>query len=371
MEDKIKRESSGVYLVRKAQDAGGYEERMLRGICAEALLTPTIVYEEEQRCCSYDITSYVRLEEALQNRRLGYRQMISLVAQLEDILRLLERYMLNEQSVSLKREDLYVTTESTSDADLKLCVLAGGGRAGQELGRQLRELVELLLLHADETDPETSALAMAWLHVIYEDHFGIRDLLQAARIERQQRTRDTAGDPEADGNGSNQMGYLAGVEWNAKDGYSGNMPEGWDRTDLSAAEPIAEAERIRYRLDGSDAEMPEPAPEKQGISEGGFFRKKTKKAEPPESESAWEMERFPDLQKGEAAETEEKTSPWLRMVCALLAATAALSFLYLFRGAGLLRKLLPLYLIFCAGVIIATVLSVILAHARRRSAMRV
>jgi len=151
----------------------GYEYQMLLENKVEGLLPFSVMQTDEKIRFYYEITSRQPLDRLLEGRNISAEEIRLLVFGIAGVLNQLDRFLLNESSILLQPEYIYVEPDCFR---LWLCVVPGLNLAfSQEYGK----LLEYLLGHVDHQDKDCVILAYGLYQETKKENYGINDILNS------------------------------------------------------------------------------------------------------------------------------------------------------------------------------------------------
>lgn len=181
-EVEFRREMNRNYMVLKP-GLGKNEEYTAR-MLTENRIPGFLPFREKQvdgeRWFYYDVTSRQPLERILEHRNLRGKELERLAADLLFSLKQAERYLLDENSMDLTPEMIYVDLDSFQ---CSFCLVPGSRR---DFSQGFRELSQYLLDHVDHRDGEAVVLAFAIFRESRKENFGLEEIgkcLEKARAE--------------------------------------------------------------------------------------------------------------------------------------------------------------------------------------------
>lgn len=121
----------------------------------------------------YDISGFVPLSEALENRTLSASEITAVLIRIGNAILLLESHLLGDENLLLSPDRIYVRP------DVMEPVFCPSLSAEESFEERLRPLVSELFLHADTEDPPTLKLASELLKISLRKHYRMHDLLEA------------------------------------------------------------------------------------------------------------------------------------------------------------------------------------------------
>lgn len=150
----------------------GYESQIMLANPIEGLLPFSIMQTDEQIRLFYEITSRQPLDRLLEGRNITAGEIRKLVFGIAAVLNQLDRFLLNESSILLQPQYIYMEPDSFR---LRLCLIPGLNRSfPMEYGR----LLEYLLGHVDHQDQECVVLAYGLYQETRKENYGIEDILK-------------------------------------------------------------------------------------------------------------------------------------------------------------------------------------------------
>lgn len=160
------------YMVIRPETTGNekYTLRMLGGNTIQGLLPFHEKYVDGNRWYYYDITSRQPLDRVLQHRMIFGNELRTLMADLLQMVRQLERYLLDEGQVCLQPEFIYVDPSSFKS---EFCLIPGAHR---EFSMELCELSQYLLDHVNQRDGDAVVLAFSVFKECRKLNFGMEDI---------------------------------------------------------------------------------------------------------------------------------------------------------------------------------------------------
>ena len=231
MNISYQREMKRNYLIVEAeeQEEIPFEQKMLEQNQIDGLLHFQVRKKDMETRFFYEITSKQPLFRLLEGQAVRAGQIRALVFGIAYALDHMEPYLLNENSVLLTPEYLYVEPESLK---VWLCLIPGLER---DFPEDYSRLLEYLLGKVDHKDKETVVLAYGLYQETRKENYGMGDIL---RLAEQKIDAGSLG-VELDAEQSEED-----VSWqNPWSGGAGAGEEGW----RSAEEPYA------FRRDGGKA----------------------------------------------------------------------------------------------------------------------
>ena len=181
-EVEFRREMNRNYMVLKP-GPGKNEEYTVR-MLTENRIPGFLPFREKQvdgeRWFYYDVTSRQPLGRILEHRNLRGKELERLAADLLFSLKQTERYLLDEKSMDLTPEMIYVDPDSFQ---CSFCLVPGGI---WDFSHGFRELSQYLLDHVDHRDGEAVVLAFAIFRESRKENFGLEEIgkcLEKARAE--------------------------------------------------------------------------------------------------------------------------------------------------------------------------------------------
>ena len=207
-----------------------------------------------ERWFYYDVTSRQPLGRILEHRNLRGKELERLAADLLFSLKQTERYLLDEKSMDLTPEMIYVDPD---DLKANFCLLPGSGSQFEE---SFRKLARYILDHVDHTDGDAVVLAFALFRAGEKENLGIRDLEKCLRAGERDGKEDIFGENtgkeklyEAERKMVREYGTGAAGELPRHQGEKQNGSEGKYRyseikkTDLSGeTEELAEEKGLKH-----------------------------------------------------------------------------------------------------------------------------
>ena len=159
-----------------------------------------------ERWFYYDVTSRQPLGRILEHRNLRGKELERLAADLLFSLKQTERYLLDEKSMDLTPEMIYVDPDSFQ---CSFCLVPGGR---WDFSQGFRELSQYLLDHVDHRDGEAVVLAFAIFRESRKENFGLEEIgkcLEKARAESEAGKNGEAEEKEVS---RNRTGGQTGTE---------------------------------------------------------------------------------------------------------------------------------------------------------------
>lgn len=176
MNISYQREMKRNYLIVEAevQDEIPFEQKMLEQNQIDGLLHFQVRKKDMETRFFYEITSKQPLFRLLEGQAVRARQIRALVFGIAQALDHMEPYLLNENSVLLTPEYLYVEPESLK---VWLCLIPGLER---DLTEDYSRLLEYLLGKVDHKDKESVVLAYGLYQETRKENYGMGDILRLA-----------------------------------------------------------------------------------------------------------------------------------------------------------------------------------------------
>ena len=197
----IKGDVMSRHLLMPAPDECDYEYRMLASVAEGSLITPMIVFEEGQKCLSYDITGLRKFGEVFSECSLRSPGICGLILQINRALELLEKYLLCEQNLVLDEENIFVDQEQ----QLKFCVHP---QVPESFGSRMHDFLGFVLVRTDRDDPGSLKLAAELFSETYSGEFRLCDLTRLMLEARKDSHDIKAAEPDE---------YEPAATWTAED----------------------------------------------------------------------------------------------------------------------------------------------------------
>lgn len=184
-EIEFKREMNRNYLIMKPESGRNekYAVRMLIGNRIPGFLPFHEKQVDGELRYYYDVTSKQPLERILEYRNLTGTELERLLADLLSALRQLERFLLDESSMSLKPELIYVEPDSFKSC---FCLIPGHY---EDFSESFGGLAQYLLDHVNHRDGDAVVLAFSVFRESRKENMGIED------IEKCLGRKEAAADP--------------------------------------------------------------------------------------------------------------------------------------------------------------------------------
>ena len=145
MNRRIKGDALGRYMLTPAPEDCGFEYGMLISVDENSLITPSVVFEDGQKCLSYDITGLRDLEEAFSGKVFQRPEICGIVLQINRAIELLDKYLLCEQNLVIDERSIY----ADQNMQLRFCIHP---LVEESFDVQLRTFLGFLLIHTDFDD---------------------------------------------------------------------------------------------------------------------------------------------------------------------------------------------------------------------------
>lgn len=206
MNISYQREMKRNYLIVEAeeQDEIPFEQKMLEQNQIDGLLHFQVRKKDMETRFFYEITSKQPLFRLLEGQAVRAGQIRALVFGIAQALDHMEPYLLNENSVLLTPEYLYVEPESLK---VWLCLIPGLER---DFPEDYSRLLEYLLGKVDHKDKETVVLAYGLYQETRKENYGMGDILRLAEQKIDVNSVDRETDAEQMQDFGIQQGYS---EW--------------------------------------------------------------------------------------------------------------------------------------------------------------
>ena len=221
MNISYQREMKRNYLIVEAeeQEEIPFEQKMLEQNQIDGLLHFQVRKKDMETRFFYEITSKQPLFRLLEGQAVRAGQIRALVFGIAHALDHMEPYLLNENSVLLTPEYLYVEPESLK---VWLCLIPGLER---DFPEDYSRLLEYLLGKVDHKDKETVVLAYGLYQETRKENYGMGDILRLAEQKIDVNSVERETDAEQMQNFGIQQGYS---EWrNAGEREDRNESESW------------------------------------------------------------------------------------------------------------------------------------------------
>ena len=172
MTSRIENVSGGKYLyIQQEADDNGYELKMAASMISESIITPTQVFAYGGMCLEYCITGLKELENYLSDIRLNSKDIIRLLAQIEQSVNTVKNYLLSEADLLINADYIYVDEER---GQLKLCIVPGYNGAFED---ELKAFISKLLIHIDAADDAALKLGFKLFKTISDREFRLHDIM--------------------------------------------------------------------------------------------------------------------------------------------------------------------------------------------------
>lgn len=341
MTSRIENGSGGKYLyIQQETDEYGFEAKMAASLISDSIMTPAQVFAYGSMCHEYCITGFTELEEYLSGIRLHSRDVIRLLAQLEQSVSTVKNYLLSEADLLINNDFIYVDEEKGL---LKLCIVPG---YNGDFEQGLKDFISRLLIHIDAADDAVLRLGFRLFKTISQAEFKLHDVISAlrspeARLMDARQGFDSTDDAELDIDklGSKlQYNGLSGYD-NA-DMYAYSTLHQEDLREDTVAGVHAEAGENEYRENVYTGMRPDHDEQKDAYNTQG------------DTQSA-----------GEPRSVLKDTICGLAVSQGILIAVAVAVFLL--KGRATVMRLIPIYLIIAVCVTVYYIISFVL---KRRQA---
>lgn len=192
MKISYQREMKRNYLIVEAEPAESipFEQKMLEQNQIDGLLRFQVRKKDLDTRFFYEITSKQPLTRMLENQPVQAEQIRALVFGIARALDHMEQYLLNENSVLLEPEYLYVEPENWK---IWLCLVPGLER---DFPEDYSLFLEYLLGKVDHRDKESVVLAYGLYQETRKDNYGMADILRLA--EQKLKVSESGQDWEAE-----------------------------------------------------------------------------------------------------------------------------------------------------------------------------
>lgn len=199
MKISYRREMKRNYLIVEPEAVWrpGYEYQILLTNKIEGLLPFSVMQTDERVRFYYEITSRQPLDRLLEGRNITAAEIKLLVFGIAAILEQLDRFLLNENSILLQPEYIYVEPDRFR---LRLCLVPGQSR---EFCQEYGKLLEYLLGHVDHQDQDCVILAYGLYQETRKENYGITDIL---KLMQKKPEPDSVDDPSVFPAAANQPG---------------------------------------------------------------------------------------------------------------------------------------------------------------------
>lgn len=186
MEIRYKRDLNSNYMILTEEKTAAetYETRMLTENRIHGFL-PCVKQEHGDRVeYYYEITGRQSMELMYERRKLGYKELRTLLKELLRALEAAQEYLLNPDHLILAPESMYLNTRSEK---LYLCCYPGYER---EIRESFLDLAEYLLGKLDKSDAEGIEFGYELYQSALEPNFGLTEVLR--RYTEKDRERSAA-----------------------------------------------------------------------------------------------------------------------------------------------------------------------------------
>lgn len=173
MKVSFRREMRHNYMIIEPEEllCQNYECQMLEQNKVSGLLRFQIRLTDGNRLYYYEISSRQPLDRLLEGKSLSYGEIKSLVTGIAGVLDQMERYLLQESSILLTPEYIYVEPESFR---VWLCLVPG---LGCNFPEAYGKLLEYILGKVDHQDKEGVVLAYGIYQATRKENYGMDDIL--------------------------------------------------------------------------------------------------------------------------------------------------------------------------------------------------
>lgn len=226
MEGIIRHEANNSYLIMKEETISDREEFILRMITENqipGLLQATRNQLDAEGEIYYNVNSYVSFSEYCGKKQLGLQELKKLFFALQEILKQLEAYLLDADSLLLDPETLFLSTNRDAYA---FCLYPFIKR---NIRRQIQDLAEYLLNHINHEDEKVVRAAYQFYRFTREENFEIQQVVE--ELIRDINSLDMNERPDRI-KGANEMDieYSTQSETEKVKKYSTDTPSPIDRT---------------------------------------------------------------------------------------------------------------------------------------------
>lgn len=171
-EISIKNESSGKFLiVSSLMDETEFEMEMIENISAKNILKPVYIYEDEKKCCSYNITGCMSFGDYISEKSFSVDDIRAILIQINNAVKCMLAYLLGEDNLLLRGDCIFVDKVSKS---LKFCAYPGSSRS---FSWRLGQIMESLLLSVDTEDFEAVNLCVRLYRVAADPESHMYDVI--------------------------------------------------------------------------------------------------------------------------------------------------------------------------------------------------
>ena len=292
-------------------------------MAADCILYPKAVFKNGKSCYECNISGLTQFSDYMSRHSFGAEELSSVLIQVSNAVNAVKNYLLDENSLLLESENIFSDEKGN---ELKFCVLPGNRKSFE---KSLRVLITELLRHVDTNSHEALRLGFRLFQAVSDPNYRLHDVLE--RIV-----------------GFRASGDAAQAEQPALDSFMESGPEEFGESGIHAA---AASQSDRFRL----WEAEETDNLQTGAVRPDFFR-----SDPAD---------FPDQDPGRRQEPEtnpgikELIMPSLRgWLISQVILGSGFALVWLLKGAGLARKMLPFYIVFAVCVTLYYVIDMILKN---------
>jgi hypothetical protein len=323
----IENESAGKYLyMERNTDNTAFENGMLRSMAADCILYPKAVFKNGKSCYECNISGLTQFSDYMSRHSFGAEDLSSVLIQISNAVNAVKNYLLDENSLLLESENIFSDEKGN---ELKFCVLPGNRKSFE---KSLRVLITELLRHVDTNSHEALRLGFRLFQAVSDPNYRLHDVLEKIVGFR------TSGD-------------AAQTEQPALDSFTDSFSEeaGEPRIHTTAA---VQTNGLRFR-EAEEADTP-----RADTVRPDFFR--SDPAEFPDQDPGKQQEPGPGIK--------EFMMPSLRgWLISQVILGSGVALVWLLKGAGLARKMLPFYLVFAVCVTIYYVVEILLKRRRNQT----
>lgn len=156
-------------------DENSYETSMVKSISSENILPLSIVFKDGQKCFESNISGLISLKEYLYRRNMNAGDISAIIIQISNVVETSKNYLLSEGDIMLELGDIYVDEERQ---ELKFCIVPG---SENDFEKGLRNLIFELVIHADGNDADSLKLGFRLLKISSEPEFKLHDIMDVIR----------------------------------------------------------------------------------------------------------------------------------------------------------------------------------------------
>lgn len=366
-EISTKNDSTGKYLIVPAPEQDtDFEMEMIDNLKDRNILKPIYVYENERKCCSYNVTGYINFESYMFRESFDLEDIRAIMVQINNAVRRMLDFLLGEENLLIRKDCIFVDVNTRA---LKFCAYPGNGR---NFSNGLKEILQDMLLSVDTNDTDAVNLTVRLYRTACESDSGMYDVINTMLMNKSAektpvvseiRTSPSSLGPSNDIKAANAEATQKPVN-GRKTGFLskafGGFNKGKERTKSNSdADADTDFKALQEPATGmkTTPELKEDAGIRSALDLETKDLSKITHGDLEEGSASADLDILDlddlDLDDYEddttEAYTKEKSKPskgkWGRLIVAQCILAAVMVILYLVRGSDIVSRLIPLYAI--------------------------